>query len=409
MNNFIYILLILALEDFGEVAEADEDTVEQLNRMKEQPAYGNFYNTSNNNNKESRRMTTPENITVSTKDALKHQAALELENWKQHEQEIFLTELKEKEASLVKNFEEKEKERAILIKKKSDDFKDLESQMQNLVSELENREKLVIQKELELQRRKDFLEREHQRAVDNDRDTARRLHEEYKHRITVEGKKTMEAEESRVKALDELESFIQKYKALEDEFSKFRRSLNTTPEANLKAELNKAKEEKLELVKKLDVAEKTKKHYKIQWVNTLKQYSKLKKVLESKAQESLKKDKNEVDKLKLKFLAEESAKENIEEGKLISSLKKELEEIKNNTNSGIYKNGADESSSGNKKMKNYREVMNSMGLENFSPKDIAELERLGREKDMLLGTGMYSENDLITKELDRRIELILNS
>lgn len=81
----------------------------------------------------------------------------------------------------------------------------------------------------------------------------------------------------------------------------------------------------VELERKLDTVNKSKVHYKQQWGRALKELARLKQKEQTAAKAELKRQQQELEHMRLRYLA-------AEEKEVVKSDKKELEEIKNELN-----------------------------------------------------------------------------
>ena len=81
----------------------------------------------------------------------------------------------------------------------------------------------------------------------------------------------------------------------------------------------------MEVERKLDAATKSKVHYKQQWGRALKELARLKQKEQTQAKASLRKQQQELEHMRLRYLA-------AEEKDVVKTEKRELEEIKNELN-----------------------------------------------------------------------------
>ena len=108
----------------------------------------------------------------------------------------------------------------------------------------------------------------------------------------------------------------------EAEFARYRERESTRPDARMQAELNVLGVEKLDLEKKLAETSRAKSHYKEQWALALKEIAAIKGREEHNAKALLKKQQQELEHLRLRYLA-------AEENQLLKNEKKNLESLKN--------------------------------------------------------------------------------
>uniref|UniRef100_A0A671L070 Centrosomal protein of 120 kDa n=1 Tax=Sinocyclocheilus anshuiensis TaxID=1608454 RepID=A0A671L070_9TELE len=209
-----------------------------------------------------------------------YKAALELEMWKEMQEDLFDNQLKQKELShmqaLAEEWRKRDHQREALIKKKEMEYNLLEEQLQKTLSELEKREKALVHAEMEvslndLQRACRFSMRELQ-------DSGRRLREDCAHQV--------ELERSKVRQLEDL---------------------------------------LVELERKLESATKSKLHYKQQWGRALKELARFKQREQENAMTRLKKQQQELEHMRLRYMA-------AEEKEAVKNEKHELQDIRNELN-----------------------------------------------------------------------------
>jgi centrosomal protein CEP120 len=330
---------------------------------------------------------------------------LELELYRQAEEKKFRQELQAKEAELLSQlaaeWKRKEKDRESLLKRKMDEVNNLEIQFQKLITDLEGREKKLDQGEEDLIRRQQEVERELERRIEEARDATRRLQEEFRHRLELEKQKTadVEAQKRRVQTdKDDLES---RYKALESEFIQFKRGLGASTEAQLRAEVNSLVQSKAELEKQVVTLNQSKKHYKTEWMKALASLAKIKKEYQAEQEAAHLREKREVQRLKIQYMAKEELGNVDADRQALRSLRKELDEIKNFGKLGVSRM-AYANMSPSKVNDMHPEIK-----ENMSPEKVYEIERLTKERDSLLKSGAYHSDDRIIRELNLRISELL--
>uniref|UniRef100_A0A8C1KTU7 Centrosomal protein of 120 kDa n=1 Tax=Cyprinus carpio TaxID=7962 RepID=A0A8C1KTU7_CYPCA len=213
-----------------------------------------------------------------------YKAALELEMWKEMQEDLFDNQLKQKELShmqaLAEEWRKRDLQREALIKKKEMEYNVLEEQLQKTLSDLEKREKALAHAEMEVSLmifRERFSLRELQ-------DSGRRLREDCTHQVELERSKVRQ---------------------LEDQLAQQR--------------------QQVELERKLESATKSKLHYKQQWGRALKELARFKQREQENAMTRLKKQQQELEHMRLRYLA-------AEEKEAVQSEKHELQDIRNELN-----------------------------------------------------------------------------
>uniref|UniRef100_A0A9J8BXR7 Centrosomal protein of 120 kDa n=1 Tax=Cyprinus carpio carpio TaxID=630221 RepID=A0A9J8BXR7_CYPCA len=302
-----------------------------------------------------------------------YKAALELEMWKEMQEDLFDNQLKQKELShmqaLAEEWRKRDLQREALIKKKEMEYNVLEEQLQKTLSDLEKREKALAHAEMETQRLQRELRSEHEFSLRELQDSGRRLREDCTHQVELERSKVRQLEDQLAQQRQQVNTAENKYKQLEKEFLQYRDQQNVRPEVRLQSEINLLTLEKVELERKLESATKSKLHYKQQWGRALKELARFKQREQENAMTRLKKQQQELEHMRLRYLA-------AEEKEAVQSEKHELQDIRNELN-------------------------------RYQSKPVVADEhvtRLLEERDTLLRTGVYTHDDRIISELDRQIQ-----
>ncbi|NXP40004.1 CE120 protein, partial [Leiothrix lutea] len=135
------------------------------------------------------------------RETLEYKAALELEMWKEMQEDIFENQLKKKEMvhmqALAEEWKKRDREREALVKKKVAEYNVLEEQLQKTLRDLDKRERQLFSAESELQRVKKELQAEHERNLQVLQDSLRRAREECAHQIELERSKIKQLEEDK--------------------------------------------------------------------------------------------------------------------------------------------------------------------------------------------------------------------
>ncbi|XP_074993826.1 centrosomal protein of 120 kDa isoform X7 [Calonectris borealis] len=299
---------------------------------------------------------TPENH-PEPRETLEYKAALELEMWKEMQEDIFENQLKKKEMAhmqaLAEEWKKRDREREALVKKKIAEYTVLEEQLQKTLRDLDKRERQLFSAESELQRVKKELQAEHERNLQELQDSVRRAREECAHQVELERSKIKQLEEDKLRV-----------------------------------------QQQVELERKLESATKSKLHYKQQWTRALKELARLKQREQENAMAHLKKQQQELEHMRLRYLA-------AEEKELGKTDRQELEDIRNELNR--LKQQEEE----RKQLQDVRD--NSAGrVDSLHSRKLNEnmddcVSRLIEERDTLLRTGVYNHEDHIVSELDRQI------
>ncbi|XP_044189124.1 centrosomal protein of 120 kDa [Thunnus albacares] len=338
---------------------------------------------------------TPPTAPTAPRDTLEYRTALELELWKEEQEDLFDDQLRKKELvhmqALAEEWRRRDREREALVKKKEVEYNLLEEQLQKTLSDLEKREKQLAEAELETQRLQRELRAEHDLTQKELQESSRRLQQECDHRVALERDKGRLMEEERARLLQQLADGESRYKQLEKEFQLYREQQNIRPEFRLQSEVNLLTLEKVELERKLESTTKSKLHYKQQWGRALKELARFKQREQENAMMRLKKQQAELEAMRLRYLA-------TEEKEAVRQDRQELDDIRNELN-------------------RLKQQEDRLGPASSSPSvsgpapgaslsESAEehLSRLLEERDTLLRTGVYTHEDRIIAELNRQIQ-----
>uniref|UniRef100_A0A4W5R5F5 Centrosomal protein of 120 kDa n=1 Tax=Hucho hucho TaxID=62062 RepID=A0A4W5R5F5_9TELE len=323
------------------------------------------------------------------RETLEYRAALELEMWKEMQEDLFDDQLKKKELghmqALAEEWKKRDRERESLVRKKVE-YNILEEQLQKILADLEKREKHLGHAEMEMQRLQREMRAEHELSMCKLQESGRRLREDCAHQVDLERSRVRQLEEERGRQQQQMLDAENKYKLLEKEYQQFREQQSIRPEIRLQSEINLLSLEKVELERTLESTTKSKLHYKQQWGRALKELARFKQREQESAMTRLKKQQQELETMRLRYLA-------AEEKEAVKSEKHELENIRNELNR--LKQQEDKRPWGS-------DSAGPAASLNESADD--HLSRLLEERDTLLRTGVYTHEDRIISELNRQIQ-----
>lgn len=379
------VCFVLCLEDWGPIT-AQQIVIQQ--EAPPQPVIGS----SAQPPKVSGKSVSPEQ----PRETAEYQAAVELEMWKESQEQMFENQLKQKEImymkALAEEWKKRDREREIIMKKKLAEYTQSEEKLRKTLLDLQKREKQLAANEQEVTRQRVELQREHDRKLQEIKEASHRMKEDCHHQVELERMKVREIEGIVERYKNELGEMEKKYRSLEKDFAVYKEQQNSKPEVRLQSEINLLTLEKVELERKIDALSKSKLHYKQQWGRALKELARLKQKEQASAKAELKRQQQELEHMRLRYLA-------AEEKEVVNSEKRELEELKNELS----------------KLKKLEEEKGKFGSED-SPRDGTRpfqpdldlslddhISRLIEERDTLLRTGVYSTQDKIISELDRQI------
>lgn len=390
------ISVVLTMEDWGPIHEQEIFLSNHSSSLQKAPEEGN---------KNYNAIPPPEEP-KDIRETREYQIALELEMWKEMQQQKFENELKQKEITYMKvladEWKKRDKEREVVLQKKLSEYNQLEDQLNKALKSLEKRERELTIKEKEIVHLRNDHEREHERKMIEMKEASQRLQEDCEHRIQLERIKVSEMEGLILKYKQELIDAEKKYASLEKEISLFKEQQSSKPEVRLHSEINMLTLEKVELERKLDSVTKSKIHYKQQWGRALKELARLKQREQATAKAQLKRQQQELEEMRLRYIANE-------EKESMKNDKKELEEIKNELNRLRL---AEEQLQLQQQQQQHAAAVFKEKQITRSPRSYQtpvnghdeHITRLIEERDILLRTGVYTSQDRIIADLDQQIK-----
>ncbi|CAK6444468.1 unnamed protein product [Pipistrellus nathusii] len=342
----------------------------------------------------------PSEVQTEPRETLEYKAALELEMWKERQEDIFENQLKQKELAhmqaLAEEWKKRDRERESLVKKKVAEYTLLEGKLQKTLIDLEKREHQLAITESELQREKRELKSEREQNLQELQNSIRRAKEDCVHQVELERLKIKQLEEDKHRLQQQLNDAENKYKILEKEFQQFKDQQSNKPEIRLQSEISLLTLEKVELERKLESATKSKLHYKQQWGRALKELARLKQREQESQMARLKKQQEELEQMRLRYLASE-------EKDTVKTERQELLDIRNELNrlrQQEQKQSQESRKIASGKADGPQGDALEEGLDDY-------LTRLIEERDTLMRTGVYNHEDRIISELDRQIREVL--
>ncbi|KAL2913445.1 hypothetical protein HK105_207057 [Polyrhizophydium stewartii] len=340
-------------------------------------------------------------------ESQEYRVALELELWRQEEEIKFKRYLAEREAQLTarlaQEWKQRDREREALLKRKLQDYKQLEAQMQTLSRDLEAREQVVRAGEADLARRRDELERQVQRQLDEARDATRRLQDEFRHRVEMEKSRAVEADSMRAKALRERDEMEARYRALDAEMAELRRAMAGSTESALRVELANAIEAKAGLERLVDTLKKSKKYYKAELRRLFAELAKERGRASAEAEKRLLNERKDLERMRVQIMAKEHLGLVHAEQASLESAKRDLMAL----GAGLPAGAAATAAGGSRSA--VKDPSGAGPPAAMDPATSAEIERLTKERDRLLATGIYRRDDETMREFDARIAGLMAS
>ena len=350
-DNLAELSLIIALEDFGAVMETSVPSPK-----KKADAHT------------SKKIAAGAASEIDLHDTIEYEVAIELEIWKQNQMREYKESLHRKEdlmnQKLLSEWKSREEIREKTLQKKLMDFKTLESQLETLGASLERRERSLVDAERLFERRREAMEHECEKTLNDARDTSRRLADDFKHKLLQEEENRTDLQKTLAKNKLEKESLERDYKLLDKEFFDFRKTTHSGDYAILQIELGNSVSKNTTLASE-NVELKTK---------LLKTKTRLVKIHQSYT------------KLQAE-IAENKAKKHIKTLDLTDQVNKSTSKLNEREHGAMQENFPPG---------RQQRVLNDSQRR--------EIVRLQDEKKSLLDTGSYAQSDPLILEIEKRIQ-----
>ena len=346
----------------------------------------------------------------------KEQAMIwDLEVWKRAQQAQFKAYLKQLEfeylSKLQGDFKSKEEEREKEFKTKITELNTLKNKLSKKATQLESRENKIKLCEEELKLKINEVSKQ---LIDKDEEIdlikKRHMDEQLKlQKNNIQLQKNIKNKESQIEKLEE-------------NFKNYKREIEDSPISLLKNEITRRQIQNEELERQIQKLENEIK-YKNQTIERLKvDMIKLRKNFETEKENMYKQRIEEIEKLKFEIYNKRTCSEEMKE---IRELKEKIKEL-----SMARKNDIGENNNNNNNNLNSTQQQINMQVEMFSPQSqqtkkayavisynrkdndnrpTNNLEKLIMERDQLLKSGMYKENDPLIFQMNNKIKKMTES
>ena len=336
----------------------------------------------------------------------------DLEVWKRAEQAQFKAYLKQLEfeylSKLQEDFKKKEEEREKEFKSKINEINNLRNKLSKKASELESRENKIKLCEEELKMKINEVSKQ---IVNKDEE------------IDLIKKNAKEEQNKLLKNITSLKKTIEnkqkEINSIEEKFNNYKKTIEDSPTSGLRNEITRKQIQNEELEKQIKNLENEIKN-RDKSIEKLKvDIIKLRKNYETEKDNMYKQRLEEIEKLKFDIYNQRTSSEEMKEIRELKEKIKELsnpkkiENSENNFNFMTSPQGgfpmqyilnAPNTQSPQPKKKVYTIISYNRRDEGDKPKN--ELEKLIKERDQLLSSGMYRENDHLIFQLNNKIKRI---
>ena len=337
----------------------------------------------------------------------------DLEVWKRAEQAQFKAYLKQLEfeylSKLQEDFKNKEEEREKEFKTKINEINNLKNKLSKKINDLESRENKIKICEEELKIRINEVSKQ---LVLKDEEISL-----IKKNAKDEQDKLNKNNTQLKKKLDTKQKEIS---ALEEKFNAYKKDMENSPMSTLRNEITRKQIQYDELEKQMKNLENEIKNRDKTIENLKVEIIKLRKTYETEKENMYKQRLEEIEKLKFDIYNQRTSSEEMKE---IRELKEKIKELSNPKKNENYENNNFNYMSGTMPMQYFMNMPNppspsknkkiytiiSYNKRDEGDKPRNELEKLIMEKEQLLKSGMYKENDPLIFQLNNKIKRISES
>ena len=337
----------------------------------------------------------------------------DLEVWKRAEQAQFKAYLKQLEfeylSKLQEDFKNKEEEREKEFKTKINEINNLKNKLSKKINDLESRENKIKICEEELKIRINEVSK--QLVIKEDEISL------IKKNAKDEQDKLNKNNTQLKKKLDTKQKEIS---ALEEKFNAYKKDMENSPMSTLRNEITRKQIQYDELEKQMKNLENEIKNRDKTIENLKVEIIKLRKTYETEKENMYKQRLEEIEKLKFDIYNQRTSSEEMKE---IRELKEKIKELSNPKKNENYENNNFNYMSGTMPMQYFMNMPNppspsknkkiytiiSYNKRDEDDKPRNELEKLIMEKEQLLKSGMYKENDPLIFQLNNKIKRISES
>ena len=314
-----------------------------------------------------------------------------MQNWFAQEYMEWEEKMKRKEASRMKKLDAewagREAERHKAVIEAQERYGTLEEKLRKRLSLVEQRERQLANKESE-------LERLAMVQLEEGKILQRRLEEELHHKLNIERQKSNELEK-RLKE-SEKEKIVAKKRvaSIEHDFHKFKEDQRRTPESKLRERINQLTSEKAEAEAKLIQEQSNNKLKESALEKSRLELASVIQELEAERREKREAAEKGIEQLRLQYLAREERYVLDGDREELRRIKDELETIRRANMFGM-------------KISNSAPTPSRIPKPsvNYSATAEPNVDRLKKERDILMDTGAYADQHPIIVEIDRQIEM----
>ena len=324
---------------------------------------------------------------------MQHEWKRDWEEWQRREEAEFGKRLRRKEATraleLEESFSAREKDRAAAVSRSQAEYVRLEGKLRASLAEVETRERRLASAE-------EALKQAHAQKLSELQLLQRRLREESRHTVEMERQRRVEVEERLARSEAATDRSRQRFEELEGDFERFRRANRKVPEASLRADLSAAVGAKAEAEGRVERERALKNQALLEKEQYRAQVHLLARALRREQEKQEAMARAETEQLRVEYLAREEKFVLDGDRQQLQGIKEELDRLRREADTSPSSKPA----SAELKQSDER----SPGASARAPIEVAdEMERLTKERQVLLATGQYQEGDPVIGQLDQKI------
>ena len=328
-----------------------------------------------------------------------------LQEWVQTEYHMWETGMKRKEMERMNVLEnvwrQREEERTIAINTVQKSYNSLESSLRHKLDSVENRERALHLKELELTRRTEVQSGEL-------RIQQRRLEEELSHKISIEKRKVEELT-TRVKHLTKNRNQSEeRCRKVEKDFANYRHEQRSTPEAVLHARVTELTSKISELTVSVDVQKNLYETEKSSKIECQAQLGRLVRELQAMRRKERIVSERNMEQLRLQYIAREERYVLDGDRQELRSIKNELDDLRRATTNNLRNSQGRYQAQGGQGGQGGAQGQQAPTPSRKNMKVVSStdvVKRLRKEREELIGTGAYDVSHPIIQSIDEKIAM----
>eukprot|EP01006_Ploeotia_vitrea_P042542 TRINITY_DN66633_c7_g5_i1.p1 TRINITY_DN66633_c7_g5~~TRINITY_DN66633_c7_g5_i1.p1 ORF type:complete len:694 (-),score=388.03 TRINITY_DN66633_c7_g5_i1:14-2095(-) len=293
--------VVLSLEDFGPLPDHQQQAYRAQGVAAAAGGDGGGPNDNNNDNGDGDGGGNP-------RQQLEYQMAWELEMWRRAEQAKFEAHWKQVESSRMAVLESEWKKQEMMrekqVARQQQAVVQLEKKLKQTLFSVEAQQQRLSMAEEALKKRKTMLQQEFDQHKHEAMLTIRRVRAQHKHEMELLNKRLEDVERRNALLKKQLVAAEAKHKHTSTEFEQYRRKMDKSLNAKLRAELTTSEARNEELQQQLDAARHSTHETKMQLVKCLREIAHLRRLREEDNEAAMQKERAELQRMRLQYMAQ---------------------------------------------------------------------------------------------------------